>query len=323
MGWRFQKSIRIAPGLRLNLSRAGVGVSWGIPGFRVSTGPRGTWATASIPGTGLRYTERLDDPHAPLAAPYTRPTAGCLIGALLLGFFLLILAPVTFNAVNRPAPAASPRTGTSLAAPVTAPRVVLPTRAPTPMQAPRVTAAALAAPASTATPPTASTQTGTAATTINVRRGPSTDQPVVGSLLPGQTVTIVGCNADCTWYQLDSGAWVFAALITVDAVAPASASAAPATPAAVAWAVVNVARLNVRAAPATTGTILGTLTQGACVQVLAVQPEWFQVQFDRAQTGWCWRAYLNPVAECPTATRAAEPITAPVAPAKAVPVAGP
>lgn len=36
MGWRFRKSIKLGGGFRVNISRSGVGYSWGIPGYRVT-----------------------------------------------------------------------------------------------------------------------------------------------------------------------------------------------------------------------------------------------------------------------------------------------
>lgn len=56
MGFRFQRRIKIAPGLRLNVSTGGLGISAGVPGARASMGPRGLWKTVGIPGTGLSYT---------------------------------------------------------------------------------------------------------------------------------------------------------------------------------------------------------------------------------------------------------------------------
>lgn len=55
MGFRFRKSINLGPA-RINLSKSGVGYSFGGKGFRVTkkaTG--GTRTTASIPGTGFSY----------------------------------------------------------------------------------------------------------------------------------------------------------------------------------------------------------------------------------------------------------------------------
>jgi tetratricopeptide (TPR) repeat protein len=54
MGIRYRKSMRLGGGVRLNLSKSGLGVSAGFPGFRVSTNSSGrTRRTVSIPGTGI------------------------------------------------------------------------------------------------------------------------------------------------------------------------------------------------------------------------------------------------------------------------------
>lgn len=58
MGIRFRKSIKLGKGLRLNLSKSGIGFSWGIPGFRVTKTAKGrTRTTLSIPGTGVSYVD--------------------------------------------------------------------------------------------------------------------------------------------------------------------------------------------------------------------------------------------------------------------------
>ena len=58
MGFRFQKRIRLLPGLRLNLSRKGASVTLGKPGLSVNFGKDGTTGTVGIPGTGLSYREK-------------------------------------------------------------------------------------------------------------------------------------------------------------------------------------------------------------------------------------------------------------------------
>ena len=62
MGWRFRKSFKVAPGVRLNVSKKGISTSIGPKGAKINIGPSGTRFTASIPGTGLSYTTRLDKP---------------------------------------------------------------------------------------------------------------------------------------------------------------------------------------------------------------------------------------------------------------------
>ncbi|WCN37581.1 DUF4236 domain-containing protein [Aneurinibacillus uraniidurans] len=59
MGFNFRKSINLGGGIRLSVSKSGLGVSAGVKGLRVGVGPGGARATASIPGTGLSYTTSL------------------------------------------------------------------------------------------------------------------------------------------------------------------------------------------------------------------------------------------------------------------------
>lgn len=58
MGFRYRKSINLGGGFRINLSKSGVGYSWGTKGYRVTKTANGKIRrTYSIPGTGLSYTE--------------------------------------------------------------------------------------------------------------------------------------------------------------------------------------------------------------------------------------------------------------------------
>jgi hypothetical protein len=62
MGFRFRKSINLGGGVKLNVSKKGVGVSAGVKGLRVSVGADGKKrVTASIPGTGISYVETIGD----------------------------------------------------------------------------------------------------------------------------------------------------------------------------------------------------------------------------------------------------------------------
>ena len=56
MGLRFRKSIKIAPGVRLNIGKKSVGISAGVKGARVSVNSSGrVTKSVGIPGTGLSY----------------------------------------------------------------------------------------------------------------------------------------------------------------------------------------------------------------------------------------------------------------------------
>ena len=56
MGWRYRKSISIGKGMRVNISKSGVGYSFGVPGARITKTATGKIRqTYSIPGTGISY----------------------------------------------------------------------------------------------------------------------------------------------------------------------------------------------------------------------------------------------------------------------------
>ena len=56
MGFRYRKSLNLGGGFRINLSKSGVGYSWGVKGYRVTKTANGrTRTSVSIPGTGISY----------------------------------------------------------------------------------------------------------------------------------------------------------------------------------------------------------------------------------------------------------------------------
>lgn len=55
MGFRFRKSVKIAPGIKVNLSKSGASLSLGGRGATVNLSGRGVRTTYSIPGTGISY----------------------------------------------------------------------------------------------------------------------------------------------------------------------------------------------------------------------------------------------------------------------------
>lgn len=60
MGWNFRKSVKIAPGVKINLSKRGAGISVGPKVYKVSVNSKGdVYKTVSIPGTGLYKRERI------------------------------------------------------------------------------------------------------------------------------------------------------------------------------------------------------------------------------------------------------------------------
>jgi len=60
MAFRFRNTIRIAPGIRLNLGKKGVSLSAGVRGASITAGKNGVYGNVGLPGTGLSYRTRLD-----------------------------------------------------------------------------------------------------------------------------------------------------------------------------------------------------------------------------------------------------------------------
>ena len=63
MGFRFRRSFKLMPGVRMNISGSGGSLSFGGRGARINISSRGTRATVGIPGTGLSYSTSLTGPQ--------------------------------------------------------------------------------------------------------------------------------------------------------------------------------------------------------------------------------------------------------------------
>ncbi len=59
MAFRFRKSVKIAPGVRLNLGKKGGSLTVGKRGASVNLGSRGVHSNIGLPGTGLSYRSRI------------------------------------------------------------------------------------------------------------------------------------------------------------------------------------------------------------------------------------------------------------------------
>lgn len=77
MSFRFRRSLKLAPGVRLNLSGSGLSMTVGPRGASVNFGPRGTYVNSGIPGTGLYSRQRLasDEPRSS-SGPSSRVASG-------------------------------------------------------------------------------------------------------------------------------------------------------------------------------------------------------------------------------------------------------
>lgn len=73
MSFRYRKSINLGGGVRINLSKSGVGVSCGVPGLRYSVHSSGRRTrTVGIPGTGIYWRDDRRTHRGPHGSPTTR-----------------------------------------------------------------------------------------------------------------------------------------------------------------------------------------------------------------------------------------------------------
>ena len=101
MGFRFRKSVKIMPGVRLNVSKTGASLSVGGRGATTNLSKRGIKSTFGIPGSGLSYTtkttqwrrpptscESFSDQRAPTnpSAAVHRLSLGLVLGILLMPY---------------------------------------------------------------------------------------------------------------------------------------------------------------------------------------------------------------------------------------------
>jgi hypothetical protein len=65
--FRFYRRAQVLPGVRVNISRSGPSLTFGVRGAHVTVGGRGVRRTVGIPGTGAFYTDttgRHTDAHS-------------------------------------------------------------------------------------------------------------------------------------------------------------------------------------------------------------------------------------------------------------------
>ncbi len=81
MGWSYRKSVNLGP-FRVNMSKSGIGYSFGGGGFRSGVNARGRrYKSLSVPGTGMRY--------------YSSSKQGCLVILALLSGIVSITTITT------------------------------------------------------------------------------------------------------------------------------------------------------------------------------------------------------------------------------------
>ena len=95
MGWRFRKSVKILPGVRLNFGKGGftsttIGGRW----LKTNVSGRGVKHTLSAPGTGVSYQTDTGRAAPATREPGSRSNGGSWLLVLLAVLLTLVLLAV-------------------------------------------------------------------------------------------------------------------------------------------------------------------------------------------------------------------------------------
>jgi|25BtaG_2_1085352.scaffolds.fasta_scaffold00029_39 hypothetical protein len=94
MSLKFRKSVKIAPGVRVNIGKKSSSVSIGNKYGGYNIGSKGTRARVSAPGTGVSYSDRINKPRSQRTSQQPKQYSGtewavaAVVGVVF--FFLLV-----------------------------------------------------------------------------------------------------------------------------------------------------------------------------------------------------------------------------------------
>lgn len=88
MGMRFRKSLKLGPGLRLNIGKKGGSIRVGPKGAGYTVGTSGQRVSASIPGTGVSVSSKLGKRKSD--NQNTNPSMSSWVTGLV-GLFLIVM----------------------------------------------------------------------------------------------------------------------------------------------------------------------------------------------------------------------------------------
>lgn len=209
MGFRFRRSFKIAPGVRINFNSKSTSVRIGPKGLGYTVSSNGKKrVTASIPGTGISYSEvvpsdrRRAVPMSRAVSDHTRSRKPNLWPVIVVVFGLVI----AFNVFGSKTPATNQNVAAGPPAAISIPTpspVVVPSSGRTTLPATPSTAPA---PAPAAIPEVRFVT----ASSLNVRSAPSTSGNILSSASNGQQLTVLGRESGWLRIQTDTGSegWV-------------------------------------------------------------------------------------------------------------------
>jgi N-acetylmuramoyl-L-alanine amidase len=141
---------------------------------------------------------------------------------------------------------------------------------------------------------TAATQLVVDSNTLNVRGGPGTNHSILAQVHKGDQFTALDARGD--WYKIKvdgKEGWVAGWLVNASQVSDAPAKVKQAT--------ITASRLNVRAGPSTSYSIVAKVNQGEKYTVIDSNGQWLKISLPGGQSGWIagWFAKVNEIAVTP------------------------
>lgn len=106
MGWRFRKTLRILPGVRLNISKGGISTTLGPRGASINLGHKGVRSTVGLPGSGISHSQMLTSSSVPPSNVGSKNSDGC-VKIILAICGLLLVGKCMSSASDTPSPQAS------------------------------------------------------------------------------------------------------------------------------------------------------------------------------------------------------------------------
>lgn len=91
MALRIRKSFKVAPGLRINVSKSGISTSIGGKGVTANLSKRGTKVTTSLVGTGLSASKTYRPNKRGAAAGAKPPIWAHVVTWMIIGIVLVLI----------------------------------------------------------------------------------------------------------------------------------------------------------------------------------------------------------------------------------------
>jgi hypothetical protein len=88
MGFRFRKSVKIAPGVKINLSKSGMSTTIGGKSLFMSIGSRGAYLNTGIPGTGVSARHKITGGEAEANIAPIEKTEGRILAIISIVLFV-------------------------------------------------------------------------------------------------------------------------------------------------------------------------------------------------------------------------------------------